>query len=74
MLIQSHAGYIELLPAMPDEWKSSGEVRGLKARGNFTVDFQWREGKVIHYRVSGPQHNRNVKIKVNGVVKEIRNV
>src|SRR5258708_7605118 len=62
MLIQSHAGYIELLPAMPNAWKSSGQVKGLKARGNFTLDFQWKDGKITEYRVTSPDHHhRNVK-------------
>ena len=70
MLVQSHAGFIELLPAIPDHWKSAGHVKGLKARGNFTVDIEWKEGKVIHYRVVSKEPRR-VKVKVNGVVKEM---
>lgn len=71
MLIQSHAGYIELLPALPDAWKSSGEVKGLKARGNFTVSFKWHDGKVISYQVQSPR-TRKVKIKVNGRFKTVQ--
>lgn len=70
MLIQSHAGYIELLPAIPDVWKASGEVKGLRARGNFTVDMQWKDGRVTNYRVTSAIPRR-VKIKVNGKLKEI---
>ncbi|HEY8967895.1 MAG TPA: glycoside hydrolase family 95 protein, partial [Puia sp.] len=70
MLLQSHAGFIELLPAIPDAWKSSGEITGLKARGNFTVDMQWKDGKVIHYRIASPTPKK-VKVKVNGQVSDI---
>jgi alpha-L-fucosidase 2 len=70
MLIQSHEGYINLLPAIPDSWKASGEVNGLRARGNFTVDFKWRDGKILSYHVTSTTP-RKVKIKVNGVVKEV---
>jgi alpha-L-fucosidase 2 len=70
MLIQSHAGYIDLLPAIPDNWKVSGEVKGLKARGNFTVDFKWKNGKITDYIIRSPVP-RKVKIRVNGMLKEV---
>lgn len=71
MLIQSHEGFIALLPAIPEEWKPSGEVRGLKARGNFTVNMKWKNGKVIKYTIFSPEPQQ-VKVKVNGIIKEIR--
>lgn len=70
MLIQSHDGFIDLIPALPDAWKAYGNVKGLKARGNFTVDMNWKDGKIISYRVSSTKAKK-VKVKVNGEIKEI---
>jgi len=70
MLIQSHAGFIELLPAIPDSWKASGEVRGLRARGNYTVNMKWKDGKVIDYHILSTQ-SAKVKVKINGVLKTV---
>ena len=45
MLMQSAHGYINVLPALPEVWNAQGKVTGMKAMGNFTVDFGWKDGK-----------------------------
>lgn len=70
MLIQSHEGFVHLLPALPTNWKE-GEVRGLRARGNLMVDIIWRNNKVIDYKIYGKE-GEEVMVMVNGK-RQIRN-
>ena len=45
MLLQSHMGFIQLLPALPDAWKN-GSITGICAKGNFEISISWKEGQL----------------------------
>ena len=51
MLLQSAHGYINVLPALPKVWNKQGDVKGMKAMGNFTVDFNWSAGKCQQIKI-----------------------
>lgn len=59
MLLQSHAGYIELLPAIPNLWHE-GVVKGLKARGGAEVSFTWTNNKVNEVEIHSTTDYRHV--------------
>ena len=80
MLLQSAHGYVNILPAMPAVWKKQGAVTGMKAMGNFTVDFNWLDGKCQKVTITsnagaelkvrckvGAMEIAKAKITVNGV-------
>ena len=69
MLIQSHTGTIELLPALPEAW-STGKATGLRARCGYTVDMEWKDGKVVSATIHNILGNP-CSVKINGTTKAI---
>lgn len=77
-IIQSHAGEVRLLPALPTGW-ADGSVTGLRARGQYVVDMTWKGGTlvsaVIHAGKDGPVNLRykdktaTVTMKAGGSVQ-----
>ncbi len=70
MLMQSGDNQIELLPALPEQWKD-GCVSGLCARGGFEVNFKWKDGKVRDCSIKA-KTNSTVTLLYNGQQKTIK--
>ena len=62
MLLQSHAGEIHLLPALPAAW-ADGEVRGLRARGGLEIDLTWKNG-ILATATFKPSMSGSVRVRV----------
>ena len=70
MLLQSAHGYINILPALPKVWEKSGNVAGMKAIGNFTVDFNWADGKCQKATITS-NAGAELKVRCNRSAMEI---
>lgn len=67
MLLQSYDGLITLLPALPSEW-ATGDIRGIKARGGFTVNMTWKNGKLSGARIYS-ELGGNCRVRTKNPVK-----
>lgn len=67
MLLQSHDGLLNLLPARPDAW-ATGEVKGLKARGGFELDMSWKAGKLTRVAIRSALGG-NCRLRVGNALK-----
>lgn len=62
MLLQSHSGFIEVLPSIPAQWHS-GEFSGFVTRGNFEVSCKWKKGKITYLKIVA-NTNGTLKVKL----------
>jgi alpha-L-fucosidase 2 len=80
MLLQSHERVpgsgpadqefiLHLLPALPNSWPK-GSVRGLQARGGFTVDIEWKDGRVTNYRITSADP-RKIQVRIEEKLETI---
>ena len=66
MLIQSHEGAVEILPALPDAWAKRGSFKGLCARGAYVVDCAWKDGRPVDVSVRSSVNAKDPLVTFRG--------
>jgi alpha-L-fucosidase 2 len=70
MLLQSQAGEIELLPALPKVWPT-GSISGLRARGGYEVGLAWQDGKLVSANIKNISADGQIPIRYGSKVVEL---
>lgn len=68
MLMQSHDGFVYLLPALPSIWEK-GSIKGLVARGGFVLDFSWENNKITRLKIHS-RYGGNLRLRFNAPVHD----
>ena len=71
MLVQSQAGEIELLPALPAAWPT-GSITGLRARGGYEVSVEWKDGKLVSATVKNVSGDGNIPVRYGNRVVTLK--
>jgi len=70
-LLQSHAGEISLLPALPETWPT-GSITGLRARGGYTVDMKWDNGRLVSAEITNVNGPESISVRYRENVKTVQ--
>ena len=76
MLLQSHAGQIQLLPALPAQW-NTGAVKGLRARDGYEIDVAWQAGNLTQTTIksnAGGTYRIKLNRKISKVIAGTQNI
>lgn len=71
MLVQNNSDHIELLPALPGDWSKEGEITGLKAKGDISINMKWENGKITSLKLFST-NPKMVKVHYNGKLHTVK--